>query len=138
VSMLDLEIITPEKLLVHEEVDLVEATGVMGEFGILPGHVKLLASVDIGEIRYLKDGRMRCIATSGGFSEVVDDKVVFLVETAEFAEEIDLDRATKAKEREESLLKDLSATDAIAELALHELALKRAMARISAASKRLG
>jgi len=136
--MLNLEIITPEKLLVHEEVDLVEATGEMGEFGILPGHVKFLTSVDIGEIRYLKDGRTRCIATSGGFGEVVDDKVVFLVETAEFAEEIDLDRAMKAKEREESLLKDLSATDAIDELVLHELALKRAMARISAASKRIG
>lgn len=135
-SMLSFEVITPEKLLVHEEVDMVEATGELGEFGVLPGHVKFLTKIGIGEMRYLKDGKTRYIATSGGFGEVVEDKVTFLVETAEFAEEIDLERAKQAKERAESTLKDIS-EDTTEDIRIYELALERAVSRISAASKTL-
>ena len=132
-GMLNFEIITPERLLVKEEVDMVEAKGELGEFGILPGHIKFLTTIDIGEIRYMKGGLTRHIAASGGFGEVVDDKVTFLVETAEFAEEINIERAKRAQERAESALKDPSLeTD---EYRLHELALMRAISRISAASK---
>jgi F-type H+-transporting ATPase subunit epsilon len=135
-SILSFEVITPEKLLVHEEVDMVEATGELGEFGVLPGHVKFLTKIGIGEMRYLKDGKTRYIATSGGFGEVVEDKVTFLVETAEFAEEIDLERAKQAKERAESTLKDIS-EDTTEDIRIYELALERAVSRISAASKTL-
>jgi F-type H+-transporting ATPase subunit epsilon len=135
-SMLSFEVITPEKLLVHEEVDMVEATGELGEFGVLPGHVKFLTKIGIGEMRYLKDGKTKYIATSGGFGEVVEDKVTFLVETAEFAEEIDLERAKQAKERAESTLKDIS-EDTTEDIRIYELALERAVSRISAASKTL-
>jgi F-type H+-transporting ATPase subunit epsilon len=135
VGMLNLEIITPERLVVQEEVDMVEAKGELGEFGILPGHIKFLSAIDIGEIRYFKGDKAKHIATSGGFAEVVEDKVTILVETAELAEEIDIERAKRAKERAESVLKDL-ASDA-AEYRLHELALLRAISRISAASQKL-
>jgi F-type H+-transporting ATPase subunit epsilon len=136
VTMLNFEIITPEKLLVQEEADMVEATGELGEFGILPGHIKFLTTIGIGEVRYMKGGKTKHIAVSGGFGEIIEDKVTFLVETAEFAEEIDLERAKRAKERAESMLKDMS-TDSADDMRLYELALERAISRISAASKTL-
>jgi len=135
VAMLNFEIITPEKLLVQEEADMVEATGELGEFGILPGHIKFLTTIGIGEIRYMKDGKTRHIATSGGFGEVIEDKVTFLVDTAEFSEEIDLERAKIAKDRAESVLKDMS-VEAALDYRIYELALQRAISRISAAAKR--
>lgn len=134
-AMLNFEIITPEKLLVQEEADMVEATGELGEFGILPGHIKFLTTIGIGEIRYMKDGKTRHIATSGGFGEVIEDKVTFLVDTAEFSEEIDLERAKIAKDRAESVLKDMS-VEAALDYRIYELALQRAISRISAAAKR--
>ena len=133
-SMLSLEIITPERLVIQEEVDMVEARGEMGEFGILPGHIKFLTTVNIGEIRYFKGDKAKRIATSGGFAEVVGDKITILVETAELAEEIDMERAKRARERAAAALKDLSSDTA--EYRLHELALLRAISRISAASQR--
>jgi F-type H+-transporting ATPase subunit epsilon len=133
--MLNFEIVTPEKMLVQEEADMVEATGELGEFGILPGHVKFLTTIGIGEIRYMKDGKTKHIATSGGFGEVDEDKVTFLVDTAEFAEEIDIERAKNAKDRAESVLKDMP-VDASEDYRIYELALQRAISRISAASKR--
>jgi F-type H+-transporting ATPase subunit epsilon len=136
VAILNFEIITPEKLLVQEEVDMVEATGELGEFGVLPGHIKFLTTIGIGEVRYIKAGKTKHIATSGGFGEVTEDKVIFLVETAEFAEEIDPERAKRAKERAESNIKDIP-TDNADDLIIYELALQRALLRISTASKRL-
>ncbi len=80
----------------------------------------------------MTDGKTRHLATSGGFAEVVSDKVTFLLETAEFAEEIDVERAKRAKERAESALSDLSSDDK--DYKILELALLRAVARISAAA----
>ena len=119
--------------MVTEDVDMVEAQGSLGEFGVLPGHINFLTSIVPGQVRYMTDGKTRYLATSGGFAEVVSDKVTFLLETAEFAEEIDVDRARRAKERAESALNGLSSDDK--EYKLCELALLRAIARISAASK---
>jgi F-type H+-transporting ATPase subunit epsilon len=132
VTMLNLEIITPERLLVQEEVDMVEAKGETGEFGILPGHIKFLTVIDIGEIRYIKDGKTKRVAASGGVGEVVEDKVTILVETAEFAEEIDVERAKRARERAETNLKETPVDHD--DYRVHELALLRAIARISVAS----
>ena len=83
--MLNLEIITPEQTVVKEEVDMVEAKGANGEFGILPGHTQFLTTLEIGEIRYMKDGVTTYLSASNGFAEVVEDKVVMLLDTAEFA-----------------------------------------------------
>ena len=128
-----LEVITPERVMVSEDVDMVEAHGALGEFGVLPGHINFLTSIVPGEVRYMTDGKTRHLATSGGFAEVVSDKVTFLLETAEFAEEIDVDRARRAKERAESALGGLSSDDK--DYKVSELALRRAIARISTASK---
>jgi F-type H+-transporting ATPase subunit epsilon len=133
VGLLHLEVITPERVMVSEDVDMVEGRGTLGEFGVLPGHINFLTSIVPGELRYMTDGNTRHLAASGGFAEVVSDKVTFLLETAEFAEEIDVDRARKAKERAESALSGLSSDDK--DYKLCELALLRAIARISTASK---
>jgi F-type H+-transporting ATPase subunit epsilon len=132
VGLLHLEVITPERVMVSEDVDMVEAPGAMGEFGVLPGHINFLTSIVPGEVRYMTGSETRYVATSGGFAEVVSDKITFLLQTAEFASEIDIERAKRAKERAESGMRDLSPDDkSYKEL---ELALFRAVARISTAA----
>ena len=130
---LSLEIITPERVVVREEADMVEARGALGEFGILPGHIQFLTTLEIGEVRYTKGGATKHLATSGGFAEVVEDKVTLLVDTAEFAEEIDVARAKRAMERAEAAMKETSQEEE--EYAAHEAALARAAARMGAASR---
>ena len=132
---LSFEIITPERVVVSDEADMVEARGSLGEFGVLPGHIRYLTTIEIGEIRYTKGGDTKYLATSGGFAEVFDDKVTLLVDTAEFAEEIDIDRAKRAKDRAEANMKETSEEES--EYRLYELALMRAIARIGAAEKKL-
>ena len=134
-AMLSLEIITPEKVLVNEEVDMVEGNGVLGEFGILPGHTQFLTILEIGEVRYMKGGKTACLATSGGFGEVVDDKVTFLLDTGEFPEDIDMARAQLSMEEAQERLKELSMDTA--EYRRQELSLLRAIARIKVASAKL-
>ena len=135
ITMLNLEIITPEKTVVKEEVDMVEATGAEGEFGITPGHTQFLTTLEIGEIRYKKAGETVHLSVGGGFAEVVEDKVVLLLDAAEIAEDIDVERARKAMERAEAVLKTLSTEEN--EYRIKEMALLRAIARISVASKHL-
>jgi F-type H+-transporting ATPase subunit epsilon len=135
VERLNLQIITPERVVVSEEVDMIEACGALGEFGVLPGHVEYLTTLDIGEIRFMQGQTTRHIATSGGFAEVADDNATFFVDTAEFAEEIDVERAKRAMERAEAALK--GPLDDDNQYKIHELALKRAIARIGAASKKI-
>lgn len=132
--MLDLEIITPERVVVHEEVDSVEAMGSLGEFGILPGHVPFLTVLEAGEIRYMKGGETSYLAASEGFGEVIDDKVTLLVNAAEFAEDIGVERARIAVEEAEASLKDLSMDTA--EYKMQEQALNRAQVRLQVASRK--
>jgi F-type H+-transporting ATPase subunit epsilon len=134
--MLNLEIITPERTVVKEVVEMVEAKGAYGEFGILPGHTQFLTTLEIGEIRYMKGGVTTHISASNGFAEVVEDKVVMLLDTAEPAEEIDIERAKRALERAEAALKTVSFDHA--EYLMYEMALYRAIARISVAAKKMG
>jgi F-type H+-transporting ATPase subunit epsilon len=133
-AMLSLEIITPERVLVKEEVDMVEANGVVGEFGVLPGHTEFLTILEIGEIRYMKDGKTTSLAVGSGFGEIVDDKVTFLLDSGELAEDIDLARAQVAMEEAQEILKTL--TMDTAEYRRQELALLRAIARLKVASSR--
>jgi len=132
-GQLHLEIISPERLLVQEEVDMVEAQGPFGEFGILPGHIQFLTTLHIGEIRYMQNDKIIYLATSGGVAEVIDDRVTFLVDTAEFAHEINVDRARIAQEKAETVLKEMTLDDK--EYKVFEAALFRALTRISVASK---
>ncbi len=94
-----LEVVTPERLVLKQSVDYVGAPGLLGEFGILPGHVPFLSALGIGTLMYKQDGRPRYLFVAGGFAEVLGDKVTVLAEVAELPEEIDLDRAKKARQR---------------------------------------
>lgn len=93
------DIVTPERRLLSEEVDMVTLPGVDGQMGILRGHVPLLTLLDIGEIVLHRQNNTRHIAVGGGIVEIRPDKVTILADTAEQAEEIDLQRAEAARER---------------------------------------
>jgi F-type H+-transporting ATPase subunit epsilon len=135
VALLNLEIITFGGPVLQDEVDMVEATGTLGEFGILPGHVPFVTTLEIGEIRYIKGGKTKFLAGGGGLAEVVDDKVTFLLDTAEFAEEIDIDRARRTEEIARAMLQELAVDHS--EYRRYELMLLRAIARLQVASKKL-
>jgi F-type H+-transporting ATPase subunit epsilon len=94
-----LEVVTPERLVLKQSVDYVGAPGLLGEFGLLPGHVPFLSALGIGNMMYKQDGRPHYLFVAGGFAEVSGDTVTVLAEIAELPEEIDLDRAKKARQR---------------------------------------
>jgi F-type H+-transporting ATPase subunit epsilon len=102
---LELEIVTPDKLLVRERVEQVQIPGKNGELGILPGHAPLITTLTIGEISYRQSTNMQYLAVAWGFAEVLPNKVTILADTAERAEEIDVKRAQEAKARAEEALK---------------------------------
>ena len=129
-STIRLELVTPERLLLSEEVDEVVAPGYEGEFGVLPGHTQLLAILNIGVLWYRKGSAVEKIALGGGFAEVSHDRVVVLADTAERADEIDLERAQRARDRAEARLKELSMDNGT--LATVRAALQRALARMAA------
>jgi F-type H+-transporting ATPase subunit epsilon len=101
---LRLEFVTPERVIAHEEVDEVELPGEEGYMGILPGHAPLLASLRTGEMWYRKGDERHYAFLTGGFVEVLPDRVSILAQVAERAEDIDHDRAEAAKLKAESLL----------------------------------
>ncbi|MBT6340115.1 MAG: F0F1 ATP synthase subunit epsilon [Desulfobacula sp.] len=124
-----LEVVTPQKAIVSEEVEIVVAPGSEGEFGVLKGHTTFLTSLKIGTLRY-KDtsGKERYLFINGGFAEVLPDKVTILAESAERRRDIDVERATKAKERAEKRLAEKRENT---DLTRAEVALKRAMHRLN-------
>jgi len=124
-----LEVVTPQKLVVSEEVKIVVAPGSEGEFGALKGHTTFLTSLKLGTLRY-KDvnGKERLVFIKGGFAEVLPDKVTILAESAERRKDIDVERATKAKERAEQRL---AAKNADTDLVRAESALRRAIQRLN-------
>ncbi len=101
---LDLQIVTPDRLVVRERVDEVEIPGSEGYFGVLPGHTPLLASLGIGELWYRKGGERTYVAIAYGFAEVLPDGVTILAQLAERADEIDPERAEAARTRAEGRL----------------------------------
>jgi F-type H+-transporting ATPase subunit epsilon len=131
-----LEIVTPERLLLEADVDSVQVPGLDGELGILPGHSPLISQLKpAGLLSYLIGGTTTQIVVSEGFVEVMPDRVKILAEVAERPDEIDVDRALKARERAEKLLVQASGDPAIdAEAANNELEL--ANTRLQAAGKR--
>jgi len=100
-SHIDLQIVTPDKLVVRERVDEVEVPGSEGYFGVLPGHTPLLAALGIGELWYRKGVEKRYVAIAFGFAEVLPDSVTVLAELAERAEDIDVGRAETERARAE-------------------------------------
>ena len=130
---LKVELVTPYKKVLSEEVDEITATGALGEFGVLPGHAPFLTSLKIGELAYKKDGAIFHMALNWGYFEVEGDKVTVLVETAEKADEIDLERAKAALGRAELELKSLTPEDK--NFRIYEAALERALIRMQVAAK---
>jgi F-type H+-transporting ATPase subunit epsilon len=99
-----LEIVTPEKLILSEDVDEVTIPGSEGYLGILPGHLPLLTTLGVGILSYHQGGQKLSFAVSGGFAEVLSDRVIVLSLTAERPQEIDIERAKAAKQKAEKLL----------------------------------
>lgn len=129
-----LEIVTPEKVLASLEVDTVIAPGTEGEFGVLPGHINFLSGIVPGELRYNDGNRWEHMCVSTGFAEVSGDRVSVLVDSAENASDIDLERAKSAMDRaKERLAKERDNKEI--DLLRAEAALKRSMARIKVAKK---
>lgn len=131
---LKLEMVTPYKRVISEEVDEITAPGFMGELGLLPGHTPLLTTLKVGELTYKKGGEQFHVAVNWGYLEVDDETVTVLVDTAEKSDEIDLERAKAALGRAEDALKKLSSEDK--NLAIMEAALERAVIRIQVAGRK--
>lgn len=130
-STLQLEIVTPDKVVVSQPVDYVGVPGVEGEFGVLPHHVPLLSALAIGDLYFRTDGKTEHVFISGGFAEVSDNRLTVLAESAERGESIDVARAQAAKERAEARL---AAKQADMDMTRAQLALQRAVERLHVAS----
>jgi len=130
-----LEMVTPYKRVLSEEVDEVTAPGSIGEFGVLPDHTSLLTTLKVGELTYKQGNETFHVAVNWGYVEVEDNVMTVLVETAEPADQIDVARAKAALERAEEALKTLSSEDK--KFKIMEAALERAMIRVQVASKKL-
>ncbi|MEI6206964.1 MAG: F0F1 ATP synthase subunit epsilon [Desulfuromonadales bacterium] len=128
-----LEIVTPYKKVVDTEVEEVTASGKLGEFGVLPGHAPFLTSLKIGELAYRNNGVLEHMSLNWGYFEIRDDKIIVLVETAETAGEIDVERAKAALGRAEEALKKLTPEDK--QFKVYEAALERALIRMQVAGK---
>ena len=127
------EIVTAERIVYSDEIDVLVAPGIDGELGILPRHAPLLTVLKPGEIRVVKDGEESLIAVSGGFMEVLGNKVTILADTAERAEEIDVQRAEEALVRAQERVA-ASPSDVDLERAMAEL--RRSQARLKVAGRR--
>ncbi len=128
-----LEIVTAERVVYSEDVSVLVAPGSDGELGVLPGHAPLLTTLAPGEIKVTKDGEESFMVVSGGFLEVLGNKVTILANTAEHAEEIDEDRAEaalqRAQERVASAESDMDLERALASM-------RRSAARLGVARRR--
>jgi len=129
---IDLQIVTPDRLIVHEQVDEVQIPGSEGYFGVLPGHTPLLATLAVGEMWYRKGQEKTFLAIAGGFAEVLPDRVTLLATLAERAEEIDVPRAESAKQRAQQRLAQPK-TDIDYERA--RLALQKSIIRLQVSSR---
>lgn len=123
-----LEIVTPDRKVLSQEVDYVGAPGALGEFGILPNHIPFLSSLGVGSLYYKDGGKTFYVFIAGGFAEVNGEKVTVLAEVAEKAEEIDIERARKARERAEARL--VKQQEQV-QFARAQAQLRRAIARMS-------
>ena len=127
-----LEIVTPEKLVVKDVAESAQIPAKNGYIGVLPGHAPLITELAVGEITYRLGNTSKSVSVAWGFAEVLPDKVTILAETAERPEEIDVNRAQQAKQKAEAELNSASPDidyDAV------QSALQRAEARLDVAKK---
>ncbi len=131
---IQLEVVTPERRVLEEPVDMVTVPGLGGELGILPGHTPLISQLQTGVLTYVQEGKSYPLHVSGGFVEVRDDHVSVLAEVAEKPEEID---AARAKISRDSLEKQLNAWGGSEEdFEVAKQKLDRSLVRLQLASTR--
>ena len=131
---LQLNIVSPDRLVVRDSVSGVTMPGKGGYLGVLPGHAPMLTELVPGELTYAREGMNHYLCVNWGFAEVLPDRVIVLVQSAERAEEIDVERAQKAKQRAEDRLKRFEDPEIDMERARE--ALRRAIARLETAQHR--
>ncbi len=130
-----LEVVTPSGAKVNEDVDIVNAPGYGGDFGVLANHAPFLSTIKIGTLTYENGKKRESLMVSGGFCEVSNNKITFLVESAEVGSEIDVERAIRAKERAEKRLAQAAQQTDNFNRRRAEVALQRALARLRVAKK---
>lgn len=132
-----LDLVTPERQLVEADVAELKAEAYEGEVTVLPGHANYVAVLKCGEVSFLEAGKRQHLAVSGGFAEVtLDEGIRIMAESAEFAAEINLDRAKSACGRAERRIKDFSVHDQEIDIIRAQAALDRALNRIKVAEKK--
>ena|SRR5258708_439462 len=128
-----LEIVTPEKMVVRDNAESIQIPGLNGYLGILPGHAPLITELGAGEIAYRASGQSHRFAVAWGFAEVLPDRVTVLAETVERADEIDVARAQRALSNAEESLKSAQTPD---EFSRASGKLRVAQARIEVAQRK--
>jgi F-type H+-transporting ATPase subunit epsilon len=136
-TKLTLEIVTPDRALLREEVDEVVVPGSEGEFGVLPGHTPLLSTLKIGELWYRQGQERHYLAIAFGFVEVLPDRVTVLAQVGERAQEIDVQRAERAKQRAEQRLAQAQPqlTQVDFDIERARIALMKSLLRLQVASR---
>lgn len=131
-----LEVVTPGKIVVSENAEIVMAPGVLGEFGVLAGHTPFLTALKTGAVHYTDvEGKERVVFVGEGFAEALPDKVTILVESAERRRDIDIERARLAAERAKKRLAEQRTKEGI-DFVRAQAALQRAILRIKVAENR--
>jgi F-type H+-transporting ATPase subunit epsilon len=132
---LQLDVVTPTRLVVRERVTEVVAPGSEGYFGVLPDHVPFITTLKAGTLTYWKGKETHHLAVARGYAEVRGDRLSILADAAEVAEEIDVARAERARERAERRLEEWAAGSEAIDFTRARAALQRALARLEAAGK---
>ena len=128
-----LEVVTPDRLVLSTQAEVVVLPGVEGQFGVLPGHIPFLSALEIGEMYFKAGGKTEYLAVSGGFAEVTGEKVTIVAESAEVGREIDIERAARAKERAEKRIAAGKAAEI--DWARAEAAMRRSLMRMKVAGR---
>jgi F-type H+-transporting ATPase subunit epsilon len=131
---IDLEIVSPERKILTVHAREVMVPGVLGYFGVLPGHAPFLTKLGIGEISYKDDSGTHFLAAADGFVEVLPNRVTILARVCEAAREIDVERAREAKRRAEESMKQ-AAKLSDQDMLMVEIAMKKALTRLLVAGR---
>ena len=130
---LKLDVVSAERVVYSDDVDIVIAPGIEGQLGILPYHTPLMTTLQVGELLVRKGGQEFSLVITGGFLEVRPDRVIVLADAAERADEIDITRAEEAKRRAEERLRHRTPEVDVAQI---EAALRRSLTRLKVGEKR--
>ena len=128
-----LEVVTPDRLVLSTEADVVVCPGIEGQFGVLIGHIPFLSALHIGEMYYRSGNQTEYLAVAGGFAEVTGTKVTIVAEAAESGKEIDVERARRAMERAQKRM--VAAKTELIDWARAEAAIRRALVRTKVAAR---